>query len=107
MKAETKAKRRVTLSIVGLGMLDESELETIPQLKTEQLKALQPGNNSPPEEEPLPLLIQIKRFAFDKKISNDEMREIMKRVTGSEKKSIELNDGELTALLKYLELKFS
>ena len=30
MKAETKAKRRVTLSIVGLGWLDESELETIP-----------------------------------------------------------------------------
>lgn len=28
MKAETKAKRRVTLSICGLGMLDESELET-------------------------------------------------------------------------------
>lgn len=31
MKAETKAKRRVTLSICGLGMLDESEIETIPQ----------------------------------------------------------------------------
>ena len=30
MKAETKAKRRVTLSICGLGMLDEAELETIP-----------------------------------------------------------------------------
>jgi hypothetical protein len=30
MKAETKAKRRATLSILGLGMLDESELETIP-----------------------------------------------------------------------------
>lgn len=30
MKAETKAKRRVTLSICGLGMLDESEVETIP-----------------------------------------------------------------------------
>lgn len=29
MKAETKAKRRVTLSIVGLGMLDESELDTV------------------------------------------------------------------------------
>ncbi|EAH4981994.1 TPA: hypothetical protein R8X70_001574 [Campylobacter coli] len=29
MKAITKAKRRVTLSICGLGMLDESELETI------------------------------------------------------------------------------
>lgn len=29
MKAETKAKRRVTLSICGLGMLDETEIETI------------------------------------------------------------------------------
>lgn len=31
MKAVTKAKRRVTLSICGLGMLDETEVETIPQ----------------------------------------------------------------------------
>jgi hypothetical protein len=31
MKAETKAKRRVTLSIAGLGWLDETELETVPQ----------------------------------------------------------------------------
>ena len=30
MKAETKAKRRVTLSIAGLGMLDETEVTTIP-----------------------------------------------------------------------------
>lgn len=30
MKLETKAKRRVTLSILGLGLLDETELETIP-----------------------------------------------------------------------------
>jgi hypothetical protein len=30
MKCETKAKRRATLSILGLGMLDETELETIP-----------------------------------------------------------------------------
>jgi len=29
MKAETKAKRRVTLSICGLGMTDESEVESI------------------------------------------------------------------------------
>lgn len=29
MKAETKAKRRATLSICGLGMLDESEIETV------------------------------------------------------------------------------
>jgi hypothetical protein len=30
MKAETKAKRRLTLSLCGLGMLDETELETVP-----------------------------------------------------------------------------
>lgn len=30
MKAETKAKRRVTLSICGLGLMDETEVETIP-----------------------------------------------------------------------------
>lgn len=42
MKAETKAKRRVTLSICGLGMLDESELDTI---QTSRFEAL-------PKEEP-------------------------------------------------------
>jgi hypothetical protein len=35
MKAETKAKRRVTLSIVGLGWLDETEIETIPNAAPE------------------------------------------------------------------------
>jgi hypothetical protein len=33
MKAETKAKRRVTLSLVGLGWLDETEVETIPDAR--------------------------------------------------------------------------
>lgn len=35
MKAETKAKRRVTLSIVGLGWLDETEVDSIPGAKVE------------------------------------------------------------------------
>lgn len=30
MKVETKAKRRATLALLGLGMLDESEIESIP-----------------------------------------------------------------------------
>ena len=30
MKAETKAKRRVTLSLCGLGILDETEIDTVP-----------------------------------------------------------------------------
>jgi hypothetical protein len=33
MKAESKAKRRVTLSICGLGLLDETEIESIPDAK--------------------------------------------------------------------------
>lgn len=49
MKAETKAKRRVTLSICGLGMLDESEVETIPSLK---------ANIVPSEPTPLPPVIE-------------------------------------------------
>lgn len=33
LKAETKAKRRVTLSLCGLGLLDESEIESIADAK--------------------------------------------------------------------------
>jgi hypothetical protein len=42
MKAETKAKRRVTLSICGLGVLDESELETIPGTQVVQERRVAP-----------------------------------------------------------------
>lgn len=38
MKAETKSKRRVTLSICGLGLLDETELATIPGTRTEPVQ---------------------------------------------------------------------
>jgi hypothetical protein len=41
MKAETKSKRRVTLSICGLGMLDESEIETIPNARVKQPEQIQ------------------------------------------------------------------
>lgn len=45
MKAETKAKRRVTLSICGLGFLDESEIGSIPgaQVVSEDELAQQPS----------------------------------------------------------------
>lgn len=38
MKAETKAKRRATLAILGLGMLDESEIESIPRENREEVQ---------------------------------------------------------------------
>jgi len=37
MKAETKAKRRVTLSISGMGLIDESEVDSIPGAKPLQM----------------------------------------------------------------------
>jgi hypothetical protein len=36
MKAETKAKRRVTLSLAGLGWLDETEIVTIPGARVDE-----------------------------------------------------------------------
>jgi hypothetical protein len=50
MKCETKAKRRATLSICGLGMLDESELETIPN----SAKGLPEDKKPKPEQKPKP-----------------------------------------------------
>lgn len=47
MKAETKSKRRVTLSIVGLGLLDESELETIPSDRFAALAQAQQSSPNP------------------------------------------------------------
>jgi len=47
MKAETKAKRRVTLSIVGLGWLDETETETIPGARFVEADAPLGAGDSP------------------------------------------------------------
>jgi hypothetical protein len=41
MKAETKSKRRVTLSLCGLGMLDEAEVDSIPGAEFPQPQAEQ------------------------------------------------------------------
>jgi hypothetical protein len=40
MKAETKAKRRATLDLLGLGMMDETETETIPGAAPEPLPVI-------------------------------------------------------------------
>ena len=43
MKAITKAKRRATLSLLGLGMLDETEAETLPEGKVVDIKSSEPS----------------------------------------------------------------
>jgi hypothetical protein len=62
MKAETKAKRRATLSIAGLGWLDETELASIPDARTVRVDhatgeiggpmAAQEAQQPPAHEEP-------------------------------------------------------
>ncbi len=42
MKAETKAKRRSTLDLLGLGMLDESELESMPDVQSATVVGSEP-----------------------------------------------------------------
>ena len=56
MKAETKAKRRVTLAIVGLGMLDESEVATIPDAVSQPTTVVDTttGEDVPVEDAPIP-----------------------------------------------------
>lgn len=53
MKAETKAKRRATLSICGLGWMDETELETVPAARRTsvddagEIRDIAPDNSPP------------------------------------------------------------
>jgi hypothetical protein len=58
MKGETKAKRRVTLSICGLGMMDESELETPPAQRVivaETGEIVEPTNGHSKDADPAKL----------------------------------------------------
>lgn len=54
MKAETKAKRRVTLSISGLGLLDETEIETIPGAQPLRERDITPKEEKPGAEPSTP-----------------------------------------------------
>jgi hypothetical protein len=58
MKAMTKAKRRVTMSICGMGFLDESEVETLHGAKTydadEEQPVAQIHSPAPPVNDPPP-----------------------------------------------------
>lgn len=50
MKAETKAKRRATLSICGLGWMDETDVDMVPGARREPMPAL----DAPPPPPPAP-----------------------------------------------------
>lgn len=66
MKAETKAKRRATLSICGLGFLDESETETIPNAKKHDLTEEEPKKEAPTKVECVVKDVGDNRLVFNK-----------------------------------------
>jgi hypothetical protein len=86
MKAETKSKRRVTLSIAGLGWLDETELEMIPQrhVTSDDLTPLPAGEGDPPAEQhptadDITRLVETARAAnVDLEAFGHDMRRLMK-----------------------------
>jgi hypothetical protein len=59
MRAETKAKRRVTLSIAGLGWLDETEFDTMPQGPPAVIPSEEPLSSEEPPGEGHPTADQI------------------------------------------------
>ena len=71
MKSETKSKRRATLSICGLGILDESELDTMPTYTTSDITQLTaettPGRNPFKEMEEAKDLDTLKRLWTENK----------------------------------------
>lgn len=86
MKAETKAKRRATLSICGLGWLDETEVETIPNawpVKEAQNYSLPAEiKEEKPEPNPhygeIPHSIVPPRYYVTDKIAPDKLEEAKK-----------------------------
>jgi hypothetical protein len=70
MKAVTKSKRRVTLSICGLGMLDETEVETIPQAQTVPVEVAEATTEADPNAEQY---LAIKTLCKELNAANDSI----------------------------------
>lgn len=108
MKAETKAKRRVTLSICGLAMLDETEVETIPHAKfvEQEIKEIsEPGadikNLSSPDVNKTTSLIKLIGVAAKK--NGWQLGDVTSYITATYfKSSKELSPEELTEVLEHV-----
>ena len=78
MRAETKAKRRVTLSITGLGWLDETELDTMPQGPHAVIPSEEPPAEVHPTADHISSLVEMARSCgVDLTSFGDHMRRLM------------------------------
>lgn len=80
LKCVTKAKRRVTLSICGLGLLDESELDTVadyaPASENPQIKNQFKELNAPEPEKPETVISDEYIIEFGKKYKNLKIKDV-------------------------------
>jgi len=109
MKAETKAKRRVALSICGLGFLDESETETIPNAHRvtvdhvhESLPVEQSHSALPPaatiSEEQMETLCNLLDALASHQITDEKLLKGIQNISKQDIKGLEMSDlGVLTA----------
>jgi hypothetical protein len=111
MKAVTKAKRRATLSLCGMGMLDESETETIPNakpatinLETGEIKDA--GIVNAPVEKPIekPMTVDNAKILFRSSISREMLE---KRAIAVAKNNFNTDEmAELKAVYKEMVSHF-
>lgn len=96
MKAETKAKRRVTLSICGLGFLDESEISSIPD--AQPITVTESGEIAKPMQYDQAAAVLVHRHKDDEGVRMDTLSspELQRIVEKSDKP--ELVDAALTVL---------
>ena len=106
LKATTKAIRRAVLSHVGLGMLDESEVETIPGARAERLVIPQNGQEGVPEvkqTEGIVLMIPGMQEAYSRHANNEEWVDAYLRMVDKIADSKKFTPGDKLIKLEGLE----
>lgn len=107
MKAETKAKRRVTLSICGLGMLDESEIDSVPGSRDAQQKVAESKiAQLQAEADPEPLISEEQRkrlyaIATTGKIAKPAVMEVLAKYRYASSTEIKVKDYD--AIVREIE----
>ncbi len=105
MKAETKAKRRLTLSLCGLGFMDETEVETIPaepavepEKPAAPAPAVQNGATISGSREECLAFNNVARTAKTRGWTDDDIRALLKECGDYRKATAALIEAEAVAL---------
>lgn len=103
LKAVTKAKRRVTLSMCGLGMLDETEVETIPNARPANVPVLPVviDITPPPTVAPEPA-DEVTRAKFEANWTKGTARAIAAGIAPDEKPGADATKGQLNVAQREL-----